>query len=57
MVFKIKTYYKLELQSEETRKLKGRTEKEIERDEKSENVPRLEKIQAVLMHCSSYQQS
>ena len=60
IVFKIKTGYKLELLSKETMKLLGSTSSIIDEDKNSENVPRLENVEAVLVHCNlvnnSYQQ-
>ena len=60
IVFKIKTGYKLELLSEETMKLLGSTSNIIDADKNSENVSRLENVEAVLVHCNlvnnSYQQ-
>ena len=60
IVFKIKTGYKLELLSKETMKLLG-TKDIIDSDENSENVPRLENVEVVLVHCNlvnnSYQQA
>ena len=59
-VFKIKTGYKLELLSKETMKLLGSTINTIDADKNSENVPRLENVEVVLVHCNlvnnSYQQ-
>ena len=53
IVFKIKSGYKLELLSKETRDT-------IDADRNSENVPRLENVEVVLAHCNlvnnSYQQ-
>ena len=61
IVFKIKTGYKLELLSKETMKLLGSTKDTIDADKNSENVPRLENVQVVLVHCNlvnnSYQQA
>ena len=61
IVFKIKTGYKLELLSEETMKLLGSTKDITDSDENSENVPRLENVEVVLVHCdlvnNSYQQA
>ena len=51
IVFKIKTGYKLELLSEETMKLLGSTLNIIDVDKNSENVPRLENVEVVLVHC------
>ena len=60
IVFKIKSGYKLELLSKETMKLLGSTENIIDSDKNSENVPRLENIEVVLVHCNlvnnNYQQ-
>ena len=54
IVFKIKSGYKLELLSKETMNLLGSTKN-------SENVPRLENLEVVLVHCNlvnnSYQQA
>ena len=60
IVFKIKSGYKLELLSKETMKLLGSTSSIIDADKNSENVPKLENVEVVLVHCnlvnSSYQQ-
>ena len=60
IVLKIKTGYKLELLSKETMKLLGST-KDIDSDKNCENVPRLENVEVVLVHCNlvnnSYQQA
>ena len=60
IVFKIKTGYKLELLSKETMKLLGSTLSIIDADKKSENVPKLENVEVVLVHCNlvnnAYQQ-
>ena len=60
IVFKTKTGYKLELLSKETMKLLGSTSNSIDADKNSENVPRLENVEVVLVHCNlvnnSYQQ-
>ena len=60
IVFKIKTGYKLELLSKETMKLLGSTRDPIDADKNRENVPRLENVEVVLVHCNlvnnSYQQ-
>ena len=52
IVFKIKTGYKLELLSKETMKLLGSTKDIIDSDKNSENVPRLENVEVVLVHCT-----
>ena len=61
IVFKIKTGYKLELLSKETMKLLGSTKDIIDADKNSENVPKLESVEVVLVHCNlvnnSYQQA
>ena len=61
IVFKIKSGYKLELLSKETMKLLGSTKDTIDADKNSENVPRLENVEVVLVHCNlvnnSYQQA
>ena len=60
IVFKIKSGYKLELLSKETMKLLRSTSSIIDADKYSENVPRLENVEVVLVHCNlvnnSYQQ-
>ena len=60
LVFKIKSRYKLELLSKETMKLLASTSSIIDADKNSENVPRLENVEVVLVHCNlvnnSYQQ-
>ena len=59
-VFKIKSGYKLELLSKETMKLLGSTNDTIDADKNSENVPKLENVEVVLVHChlvnNAYQQ-
>ena len=52
IVFKIKTGYKLELLSKETMKLLGSTKDIIDSNKNSENVPRLENVEIVLVHCN-----
>ena len=60
-MFKIKTGYKLELLSKELMKLLGSTKDTIGADKNGENVPRLENVEVVLVHCNlannSYQQA
>ena len=60
IVFKIKSGYKLELLSKETMKLLGSTSSNINADKNSENVPKLENVDVVLVHCNlvnnSYEQ-
>ena len=52
IVFKIKTGYKLELLTPETRKLLGSAKKDVDADKSSENVPKLESVEVVLVHCN-----
>ena len=52
IAFKIKTGYKLELLSKETMKLLRSTKDTIDADKNSENVPRLENVDVVLVHCN-----
>ena len=60
IVFKIKNGYKLELLSKETMKLLGSTSSIIDAGKNSENVPKLENVEVVLVHCNlvnnAYQQ-
>ena len=51
-VFKIKTAYKLELLTPETMKLLGSAKKDVDKDSDGENVPQLEYVQVVLVHCN-----
>ena len=52
IIFKIKNGYKLELLTPETMKLLGSTKKEIDKDKNGENVPKLESVEVVLVHCN-----
>ena len=52
IVFKIKTGYELELLLKETMKLLGSTKDTTDADKNSENVPRLENVEVVLVHCN-----
>ena len=52
IVFKIKNGYKLELLTPETIKLFGSTKKDVDSDKDSENVPKLESVEFVLVHCN-----
>ena len=60
IAFKIKSGYKLGLLSKETVKLLGSTRDIIDADKNSENVPELENVEVVLVHCNlvnnAYQQ-
>ena len=51
IVFKIKTGYKLELLSKETQKLLG-DGPIIDKDKNSKNVPQLDQVEYVLLHCN-----
>ena len=61
LVFKIKTGYKLELLFLETMKLLGSTKKDVDKNKDGEDVPKLESVEVVLVHCNlvnnSYQQA
>ena len=51
IVFK-KTVYKIELLTPETMKLLGSTKKDVDKDKDGENVPKLESVEFVLVHCN-----
>ena len=52
ITFKIKSGYYLELLTHETMKLLGSAESKITKDKKGENVPHLEVVELVLIHCN-----
>ena len=52
IVFKIKTGNKLELLTPETMRSLGSTKKDVDSDKNSENVPKLETVEVVLVHCN-----
>ena len=52
IVFKVKSGYKLELLSPETIKLLGSTKKDVDKGKDGEDVPKLESVQVVLVHCN-----
>ena len=52
IVFKIKNSYKLELLTPETMKLLGSSEKVVDKNKNGENVPKLESVEVVLVHCN-----
>ena len=52
ITFKIKNGYYLELLTPETMKLLGNTKSKMTKDENDENVPHLEIIELVLVHCN-----
>ena len=61
IAFKIKTGYKLRLLSLETMKLLGSSKKDIDKNKDGEDVPELESVEVVLVHCNlvnnSYQKA
>ena len=61
ITFKTKTGYYLELLTPETMKLLGSTKTKITKDKNGENVPHLEAVELVLVHCNlvnnDYQQN
>ena len=61
ITFKIKNGYYLELLTPKTLKLLGSTESKINKDKNGENVPHLEIVEVVLVHCNlvnnDYQQN
>ena len=52
ITFKIKSGYYLELLTPETMKLLGSAENKMTKDKKGENVPHLEVVELVLVHCN-----
>ena len=52
IAFKIKTGYKLELLTPETMKLLGSTKNDVDKDNDGENVPKLESVKVILVHCN-----
>ena len=48
----METGYKLELLLKETMKLLGSTKDIIDSDKNSENLPKLENVEVVLVHCN-----
>ena len=52
ITFKIKNGYYLELLTPDTMKLLGSTESKTTKDKNSENVPHLEIVELVLVHCN-----
>ena len=49
---KIRTGYKLQLLTSETMKLLGSTKKDVDADKDSENVPKLESAEVLIVHCN-----
>ena len=52
IVFKTKTGYKVELLTPEKMKLLGSIKEEVHKDKDGENVPKLESVEVVLIHCN-----
>ena len=52
VTFKIKNGYYLQVLTPATMKLLGSTEKKITKDKNGENVPHLEIVELVLIHCN-----
>ena len=52
IVFKIKTGYQLELLTPEIMIILGNRKKDVDADKNSENVPKLESAEVVLVHCN-----
>ena len=52
ITFKTKSGYYLELLTPETMKLRGSAESKITKDKNDENVPHLEVVELVLVHCN-----
>ena len=52
IILKIKNGHYLEFLTPETMKLRGNTESKITKDKNGENVPHLEIVELVLVHCS-----
>ena len=52
ITFKIKSRYYLELLTPETMKLLGGSESKITKDKNGENVPHLEAVELLLVHCN-----
>ena len=52
IVLKIKTGYKLKLLTSETMKLLGSTKNVVDKDKNSANIPKLESVEVILVHCN-----
>ena len=52
IAFKIRTGYELDLLTPETMKLLGSTKRDADSDKNSENVPKIESVEFVLVHCN-----
>ena len=54
IVSKIKAGYKLELLAPKAMRLLGNTKKVVGKDKNGENVPKLESVEVVLVHCNLF---
>ena len=52
IIFKMKTGYKLELLTPETMELLESTKKVVDKNKNGQNVPKLEYVEVVLVHCN-----
>ena len=52
IVFKVKAGNNLEFLSPETMKLLGSTKRDVHKDKNGEDVPKLESVEVVLLHCN-----
>ena len=52
IVFKLKAGCKLEVLTPETMKLLRSEEKDVDKNKDGENVPKLESVEVVLVHCN-----
>ena len=52
IVFKVKTGYKLELLTPETMRMLGSKKNGVDKDKDGENIPKLESVEFVLVHCN-----
>ena len=52
IIFKIKIGCKLKLLSNETMTLLGSTKKDVHQEKDGEDVPKLESVEVVLVHCN-----
>ena len=52
IVINIKTAYKLELLTPETMRLLGSTKKVVDKDKNGENLPKLESVEVISVHCN-----
>ena len=52
IVLKMKMGYELELLTPETMKLLGSATKDVDKDKVGKNIPKLESVEVVLVHCN-----